>query len=154
MLAIGGVFCQKPKGECEMKNKISIALAVTALIISSLACAVGEPTLSNVRTATDEDGTQVTTVFSAADTIYVVSDLANGKTGNVVTSNWSVVSVEGYDPGYLIDSVDITLDEDKLAYTIFFYFEAPADGGWPAGTYQVEVLFNGTSNSTVQFTVQ
>ena len=61
--------------------------------------------------------------------------------------------MEGYDPGYLIDDVDITLDEDKLSYVIYFYFEPP-DGGWPAGTYQVEAFLNGASISTVQFTVQ
>ncbi len=134
-------------------NKISILLAVTALIASSLACALGEPTLSNVRVARDQDGTQLSTTFSATDTIYVVSDLANGKAGNVVTSRWSVVSVDGYDPGFVIDEVDLTLDEDQLSYTVYFYFEPP-EGGWPAGTFQVEVFFNGTPASTVQFTVQ
>ncbi len=134
-------------------NKISILLAVAALIASSLACALGEPTLSNVRVARDQDGTQLSTTFSATDTIYVVSDLANGKAGNVVTSRWSVVSVDGYDPGFVIDEVDLTLDEDQLSYTVYFYFEPP-EGGWPAGTFQVEVFFNGTPASTVQFTVQ
>ncbi|MBE0682638.1 MAG: hypothetical protein IH589_12060 [Anaerolineales bacterium] len=134
-------------------NKISIFLAVAALIASSLACALGEPTLSNVRVARDQDGTQLSTTFGATDTIYVVSDLANGKAGNVVTSRWSVVSVDGYDPGFVIDEVDLTLDEDQLSYTVYFYFEPP-EGGWPAGTFQVEVFFNGTPVSTVQFTVQ
>ncbi len=134
-------------------NKISIFLAVAALIASSLACALGEPTLSNVRVARDQDGTQLSTTFGATDTIYVVSDLANGKAGNVVTSRWSVVSVDGYDPGFVIDEVDLTLDEDQLSYTVYFYFEPP-EGGWPAGTFQVEVFFNGTPASTVQFTVQ
>ena len=134
-------------------NKVSILLAVSALIISTLACALGEPSLSNVRTAKDQDGAQPASVFGPTDTIYLVSDLANGVTGNVVSSKWTVVSVEGYDPGYLIDDVDITLDEDKLSYVIYFYFEPP-DGGWPAGIYQVEAFLNGASISTVQFTVQ
>lgn len=134
-------------------NKIKILLAVIALIISTLACAAGTPTLSNIRVAKDQDGAQVASVFSATDTIYVVGDLTNGVAGNVVTSKWTVVSVEGYDPGYLIDSVDLTLDKDQLAYTVYFYFPPP-EGGWPVGTYQVEVLFNGTSVSTVQFSVQ
>lgn len=135
------------------KNKISIWLALTALIVSTLACALGEPALSNVRTARDQDGTDLTSIFSPTDTVYVVSDLANGVAGNVVTSKWTVVSVDGYDSGYLIDSADITLDKDQLKYTIYFYFEPP-EGGWPLGTYQVEVLFNGTSVGTVQFSIQ
>lgn len=135
-------------------NKISILLAVAGLIVSTLACAVGgEPTLSNVRVAKDQDGTQVTSVFGTTDTIYAVSDLANGVAGNVVTSKWTVVSVEGYDPGYVIDEVDLTLDKDQLSYTVYFYFEPP-EGGWPVGTYQVDVSFNGTLVNTVQFSVQ
>ena len=135
------------------KNKVSILFAVAALVASTLACALGEPALSNVRVAKDQDGTQVSSVFGHADTIYAVSDISNGVAGNVVTSKWTVVSVEGYDSGFVIDEVDLTLDEDQLSYTVYFYFEPP-DGGWPVGTYQVEVFFNGATVSTVQFSVQ
>jgi len=134
-------------------NNLSILLAVTALFVSTLACAFGQPTLGNVRVAKDQDGAQTAAVFGAADTIYVVGDLANGVAGNVVTSKWYVVSVEGYEPGFLIDSVDLTLDKDQLSYTVYFYFEPP-DGGWPVGTYKVEIYFNGVLNNTVEFTVQ
>lgn len=134
-------------------KKLSILFAVIALIISTLACAVGEPGLSNVRTAKDENGEQLTSVFSTTDVIYVVGDVANGKQGNVVSSKWMVSNVEGYDPGFVIDEVDLTLDADKLAYSVNFYFEPPTDG-WPIGTYKVEVSFNGVLNSTVEFTVQ
>lgn len=135
------------------KNAISILLAVTALVVSTIACALGEPALSNVRVAKDQKGTQVTSVFGPMDTVYAVSDLSNGVAGNVVTSKWTVISVEGYDPGFVIDEVDLTLDEDQLSYTVYFYFEPP-DGGWPQGTYQVEVFFNGVTVNTIQFSVQ
>lgn len=136
-------------------NQLSILLAVLALIVSTLACSLGggEPTLSNVRTAMDEDGEQVSSIFSTSDTIYVVSDISNGKKGNVVASKWMVSNVEGYDPGYVIDEVDLTLDEDQFSYSVNFYFEPPTDG-WPVGTYKVEVSFNGVLNSTVEYTVQ
>jgi len=137
-----------------MKNKkFSILLAVVALIASTLACAAGEPTLSNVRTALDADGTKLSTTFTTTDTIYVVSDIANGLKGNNISSKWLVSSVEGYEAGYLIDEVDLTLDEDQLAYSVNFYFEPPTDG-WPVGAYKVEVYFNSVLNSTVEFTVQ
>ena len=134
-------------------KKLSILLAVIALIISTLACAVGEPTLSNVRTAKDENGEQLASVFSATDTIYVVSDISNGVKGNVVSSKWIVSNVEGYDPGFVIDEVDLTLEEDQLSYSVNFFFQPPADG-WPVGAYKVEVYFNGALNSTVEYTVQ
>jgi hypothetical protein len=136
-------------------KKLSIVVAVLALIISTLACSFGssEPTLSNVRTAKDENGDQTSSVFSTTDTIYVVGDISNGKQGNVVSSKWMVSNVEGYDPGYVIDSVDLTLDKDQFSYSVNFFFEPPTDG-WPAGTYKVEVSFNGVLNSTVEYTVQ
>ena len=136
-------------------NKLSILLAVIALIISTLACAVGggEPALDNVRTAKDEDGAQPATVFGSTETVYAVSDLSNGVKGNVILSRWYAVSVPDVEPNFLIDEVDITIEEDSFSGTIFFSFEPP-EGGWPAGTYKVEVLFNDVLITTSEFSVQ
>jgi hypothetical protein len=135
-------------------NKVSIVLALIALIVSNLACALGgEPTLSNVRTAKDQDGTQPSTVFATTDTVYVVSDLSNGVTGNVVSSKWYAVDVPDTEPNLLLDEADISIEEDK-SYSLYFYFPPPLDGQWPVGSYKVEVYFNGVLNSTVPFTVQ
>ncbi len=136
-------------------NKVSILLAVVALIISSLACAfgAGEPTLSNVRTAKDQDGTQPSTVFATTDTVYVVSDLSDGVIGNVVSSKWYAVEVADTEPNLLLDEADISIDEDK-SYSLYFYFPPPLDGQWPVGSYKVEIYFNGVLNTTVPFTVQ
>jgi hypothetical protein len=135
-------------------KKLSILLAVIALIVSTLACAAGgEPTLSNVRTAKDEDGAQPATIFGATDTIYVVTDLSNGVKGNLVTSKWYAVDVVDVEPNFLIDTAEKSIEDDSFSGTVFFYFEPPTDG-WPAGTYKVEIYFNAALNSTVQFTVQ
>ena len=64
------------------KKKLSILLAAIVLIAAQLACAFGEPTLSNVRTAKDQDGAQPSTTFGSSDTIYVVGDLSNAVEGN------------------------------------------------------------------------
>ncbi|MCL4275457.1 MAG: hypothetical protein KJZ77_16415 [Anaerolineales bacterium] len=136
-------------------KKLSILLALAALIISTLACAMGgEPTLSNVRTARDQDGNQTTSVFGTFDTVYVVSDLSNGVLGNVVTSNWYAVDVADTEPNFLIDSADILVEEDSFSGTIYFFFPPPVNGQWPVGTYKVEVLFNGVLVNTVNFSVQ
>jgi hypothetical protein len=137
-----------------MKSKnLSILLAVTALIISTLACAFGEPALSNVRTAKDQDGAQPSSVFATTDTVYVVSDLSNGVKGNVITSKWYAVDVANTEPNLLLDQGDISIDEDK-SYSLYFYFPPPQDGQWPVGKYKVEVYFNNVLTSTVDFTVQ
>ncbi len=134
-------------------KKYSIWLALFALVFAQLACAVGEPTLSNVRTARDEDGKDVTSTFGAFDTIYVVTDLANGVAGNQVTSRWFFDNVPGFESGALIDESTIDVTEESFDGTVFFYFPPQTDG-WPAGSYKVEVYFNGALNSTVFFTVQ
>lgn len=138
-----------------MRKKLPVLLALIALVGSSLACALGggEPTLGNTRTAYDEDGAQPSSVFGAFDTIYVVSDLENGVNGNVVSSDWYAESADGVDPNFLIDSVEYTVTDESYDGTIYFFFESP-DEGWPAGTYRVEVFFNGVPSATVTFTVQ
>jgi hypothetical protein len=138
-----------------MSRKLPVFLAVLALVASSLACALGggDPALSNTRTALDQDGANATSTFGASDTIYVVNDLANGVKGNVVSSNWYAENVDGVDPNFLIDSVEYTVTDETYNGTVYFYFEPP-DGGWPTGTYRVEVFFNGNPSATVTFTVQ
>jgi hypothetical protein len=138
-----------------MRKKLPVLLAVLALLASSLACAFGggDPALSNTRTAFDEDGVNATSTFGAFDTVYVVNDLANGVSGNVVSSNWYAQNVDGVDPDFLIDTVEYTVTDESYNGTVYFYFEPP-DGGWPTGIYRVEVFFNGAPSATITFTVQ
>lgn len=138
-----------------MNRKFPIVLALIALVLTSLACAAlggGDPTLSNTRTATDEDGLNVTSVFGQFDTVYVVSDLDNGVQGNSVTSIWYAADVEGVEPDFLIDEVTYNVSDESFTGTVHFFFEAP-DGGWPPGIYRVEVTFNGIPSSSVTFTI-
>jgi len=139
-----------------MKNTLTVLFAVLALIASSLACSfgAGEPTLENVRMAKDEDGNELSSVFSISDTIYVVSDMSNGAAGDVITSKWYAVNVENTDPNLMFDEADINIDEDGFDGIVYFYYPPPVDGTWPRGSYQVEVYFNDALISTVDFTVE
>lgn len=138
-----------------MDRKFPVLLAVLALIISSMACALGggDPTLSNSRTALDEDGVNVTSVFGTFDTVYVVNDLANGVQGNIISSSWYAANVEGVDANFLIDTVEYTVPDETFTGSVHFFFEPP-EGGWPVGTYRVDVFFNGAASSSVEFTIQ
>jgi len=142
------------KENVEMNTKkISILLAAIVLIAVQLACAFGgEPSLSNLRTARDQDGTQTTSTFGSLDTVYVVGDLANVTVGNNATARLFVDNVQGYDPNFFVGEAALDITEKNLTL-VYFYFEAPSDG-WPAGTYRVEVYFNGALNNTVRFTIQ
>ncbi|MBV6452557.1 MAG: hypothetical protein DCC56_11135 [Anaerolineae bacterium] len=139
-----------------MRNKLPILFAALALAVASLACSVlggGEPSLSNVRTAYDSDGENTSSTFGSFDTVYVVTDLENGVSGNVVSSNWYGENVDGFDPDSFIDIVEYTVVDETFTGTVHFYFEAPSSG-WPLGTYRVEVFFNGAPAGTVRFTIQ
>ena len=136
-----------------MKNKLIVLFAVLALVASSLACSFGDPTLDNVRTAKDQDGEQPSSVFSAGDTIYVVSDLSNGVIGNVVISKWYALNLEGFDPNEPFDEADINIEEDGFNGTVYFYYPPP-DGGWPTGLYKVEIYFNDVLIHSAEFSVE
>ena len=132
-------------------KKLSILLAAIVLIAAQLACAAVEPSFGYVRTAKDQDGAQPSTTFSSFDTVYVVGDLSNGVIGNNVTARLYVDNVEGYDPNFFVGEAAIDVDQDNIDL-IYFYFEPPTDG-WPAGTYKVEVYFNGTLNTTLNYSI-
>ncbi|OQY91298.1 MAG: hypothetical protein B6D38_01470 [Anaerolineae bacterium UTCFX1] len=138
-----------------MRNKMPIAFAVLALLLVSFACSFGggEPTLSNARTSFDSDGKQISSTFGAFDTVYVVADLENAVSGNKVVADWYAENADGVDPNYKFDTVDYTITEDAFDGIVYFS-RLPPDGGWPVGTYRVELLFNGTLNATVTFTIQ
>ena len=132
-----------------MKNKLPILLAVLALIASSLACALGEMSLSNPRTSFDSDGNQTSSTFSANDTIYTVADLANAPAGTVVATKWIAVNAEGLDPNFLIAEGDISTTEESFSGIIYFSSAPP----WPTGSYQIEWYLNGVLSQTSTFTV-
>ena len=136
------------------KRYLPILLALIVLMAASLACSFGsnELSLSNARTAFDEDGAQPTSVFAPNEAVYVVTDLANAPVGTVVNSKWYYISVEGIAPNTLIDEADITIDQDDFTGNVHFFF--PADSNWPVGTYAVELYLNGTLIQTVNFSVQ
>ncbi|GAB4544276.1 MAG: hypothetical protein Fur002_17320 [Anaerolineales bacterium] len=136
-----------------MKAKFSVLLALLALAASTLACAAlnTEPVLENLRLAKDKDGAQTGTVFTSNDTVFVVGDLNNGVAGNVVTTKWYVDKVEGYNSD-VMDTSDLNITEDG-SFSVNFYMDPP-NGGWPVGSYKVEVFFNGVLANTLNFTVE
>ncbi len=134
-------------------KKISVILAVLALVISTLACATfsGEPSLTNPRMSTDSDGVNTTTAYSSNDIFYAVADLSNVQTGSVVDAKWYLVSAADYDPGE-IESSTLTIDDQQL-YS-YVSFELSSDESWPVGEYKVELYLNGTLSQTINFSVQ
>ena len=137
-----------------MKSRtLPVLLAILALIASSLACSFGgELSLTNARTALDEDGEQATTVFGPNSTIYAVADLSNAPQGTVASSRWFAVDVPGEVPDTLIDEAEYTVSDDSFTGTVYFSL-APATA-WPSGSYAVELYLNGELIQTLSYSVQ
>jgi hypothetical protein len=141
-----------------MKKKLSVLLALGALLAAMLACNVvagasTETGLENLRMALDESGENPTTVFSPSDVFYVVGDLKNAPAGTVVEAKWLAVQIEGYDPGELIYEQSINDFTDK-SFSGSIYFQLSNDNGWPVGDYKADIYLNGTFVQSVLFSVR
>ncbi len=134
-------------------KKLSVLLAVVALIISTLACSFGggEPSLTNPRMSTNSDGTDTVTAYSGGDAFYAVADLSNVETGSVVDAKWYLVSAADYESGE-IESSSLTIEDTSL-YN-YVSFELTSVEPWPAGEYKVELYLNSTLTHTINFSVQ
>jgi len=137
-----------------MKNKFMVLFAVLALILSSLACAVGntELGLTNLRMAFDQDGKNVTTTFSPTDVFYAVADLANAPQGTKVEAKWTAVNATDTEPNLEFQTQSLDITEESFSGSI--YFQLSNDEGWPAGQYKVDLYLDGNLVQSAEFNVQ
>jgi hypothetical protein len=129
-----------------------VALAVLALVFSSLACEASASTanISNAHMAVDEaDSAQTTSYTSDAPSFYCFYDLKNAPDDTVVKGVWILISAEGYDPNQEIDSAEVTGGDE----TYYFALDRGTDP-WPVGQYKVDLYLNDKLVQTVNFEVQ
>jgi hypothetical protein len=128
----------------------TLLLAAALFAVSAAAQAASEHI---GRTALVVDtGTEVQEVF-AADTpkIVIHSELKDAVVGAKVEAAWIAVKTDAAPAHYKIDAATVTLDNALDEAT--FGLSKPT-AGWPAGTYQVEVSYDGTLEETVPFSVK
>ena len=140
-------------------SKYVILLASIAIFGAMLACSALStntstntgPAVSNVRMTTDKTGKTPTSSYSPGDKFYVFADLSGLSSGSLVQAKWYVVNAEGVDP-----NTEINTSEYKYESGItYVYFElSNSEGGWPAGSYRVEVYLDGNKVGEQGFTVQ
>src|SRR5687767_9095072 len=137
-----------------MKNKFMVLFAVLSLVVSSLACAVGntELGLTNLRMAFDQDGENPTTTFASTDVFYAVADLANAPQGTNVEAKWTAVNAADTEPNLEFQTQTLDITEETFTGTI--YFQLSNDDGWPTGQYKVDLYLNGNLAQTAEFSVQ
>jgi hypothetical protein len=137
-----------------MKNKrlYPVLCAVVALFIASLACNAlsSTPGASNFYMATDEAGTNRTTVFSPTDDFYVFFDVSGVDVGTNIRSRWYALDIEGQDPNVSFQTIDYAYEADIAN----IYFQLTNDEGWPTGNYKVEIYMNDVKVGEQAFSVQ
>lgn len=80
--------------------------------------------------------------FGPTDTIYVSVRTTGAAAGTRLTARWT------YEGGQVIDETSETVSTDGITE---FHISKP--DGWPTGTYRVEILANGQSQSSRTFRV-
>lgn len=137
-----------------MKNKqlYPILSAIVAILVASLACnaAAATPGVSNIYMATDQEGTNQTTVFSSTDDFYVFFDVSGIDVGTNFQSRWYALDVEGQDPNAPFQTIDYAYEEGIGN----IYFQLTNDDGWPVGNYKVEIYMDGVEVGEQSFSVQ
>src|SRR5258706_10774260 len=147
-----------------MNKKISILLAVFALLISTLACGSSSvptvaPTsapitsggsISNIYMSDKADGSTHVTTFAPTDTIYVIFDVNQVDSGANFQINWYATNVDGQDPNTAFYSTDYTYNNEA---TLFAQISSTT-GGFPAAHYRVEIDLNGSKVGEQEFDVQ
>jgi hypothetical protein len=93
--------------------------------------------LSNEFLAANSDKGASTTVFRRTDKIYFVFTVTYLPRRMEVVSKLVVDSVTGEEPGTSVDTKSTF--EKGFSGTFYFYF-TPGTGGWPDGSYHVELL--------------
>ena len=99
--------------------------------------------------ATDEDGSNRTTVFGQEAVFYAMVDLKNAPDDTKLKAVWTVIEAEETESNLLLNETEIT-SGDALVH---FQLEN-TDYLWPKGKYKVEIYLNDTLDQTLTFEVQ
>jgi hypothetical protein len=127
-------------------------LVLTATLVAFTAVAAHAAGGHIGRTALVVDtGTEAQQAF-APDTPKIVLhvELKDPTVGAKIEGAWIAVKTDGAPANYKIDATTLTVDNEQDEAT--FGLSKP-DSGWPTGTYQVELRYDGNLEKTVPFTV-
>ncbi len=93
----------------------------------------------------DKKVSEVTDNFARTDTIYAVVSTSGSSPAATLQAKWT------FEDGQVVDQSTETIAPSGPAVTAF-HISKP--GGFPPGKYKVEILLNGTSAGTKEFTVK
>lgn len=135
-----------------MKRKnVWILFALVTLIASILACGGSFSTanIANAWMATDEEGSNPTTVFSQDAIFYALVDLSNAPDDTQLKAVWTVVNAENTDPDFMINETELTSGDAIVHFQL-----ENIEFLWPIGQYKVDIYLNDTLDQTLTFEVR
>jgi hypothetical protein len=116
-----------------------LAVSLGVLVFAALACNFSASTanISDLKLAKDQAGTQPTSSFAAADTVYAIATISNAPGAVKVKGRLAFEDVEGEQAGP-IPGLEKTLDLPGSGTATYTF--TPPPSGFPAGKYKVEVF--------------
>ncbi|MCB9110450.1 MAG: hypothetical protein H6634_04300 [Anaerolineales bacterium] len=155
-----------------MKNKQSLALAITVLILSSLACNyltqgssprevpttsqqtnsnAGSSLISNIFLTNDLYSTVPMTAFHPTDTIYVIFYVNDPQYGAAYEVQWYVLDSPQNDPTTPFNTASFTANGSGDHFYADLQSSEPS--GLAPSTYKVEIYIDNVKAAEQEFTV-
>jgi hypothetical protein len=134
------VFNIKQKESRAMNVKRwNLACALGLMLVTMLACKFSFSTanLSSLKISKDKSGEPAASSFAPSDTVYAVADVSNAPSKTKLKTRLLYDNVAGQTSGTLVPGAETTIDLPGSG-TGSFTFTPPA-GGWPGGSYKLEV---------------
>jgi hypothetical protein len=141
-----------------MKKKMIVLLVLAGLISS---CGAGKSRFEHINITNNEANGLASdpsmSVFSPSDFIIVNADVVEAKQGDEFTGKVTAVDAPGFDPGDLLNGDNISTytfrqDIEYAQTSVGFLYNTT--NGWPIGSYEVEVYFNGKLDTVLHFEVR
>lgn len=133
------------------KNRIHIMIVFLVIALSILACSgsISTAKISEIYLTANSDGSGNTTRFNQDQPFYCIVKVSNAPDDTALKAVWTAVEVEGVDPNFVLDEVELTTDGNNE-----FTFDLQNNNLWPLGKYKVDIYLNGNLDQTVEFEVQ
>lgn len=130
-----------------IRKRTSLVLFSLAIIILIPACSFTTAKIENVVLTADPEVGAPREAFSPNETFYLVVALANAPKDTVLKTTWIAVEIEGVEPDFVIDEVEITTGLPIVT------FDLANEYSWPPGTYRVDLYLNGELQDSLDFRV-
>ncbi|MBD0326258.1 MAG: hypothetical protein ICV68_07500 [Pyrinomonadaceae bacterium] len=117
----------------------NLACALALILATMLACKFSFSTanLSSLKISKDKSGSPETSSFNSSDTVYAVADVSNAPGKTKLKARLLYDNVAGQTSGALVPGAETTIDLPGSGTGTFTL--TPPAGGWPNGSYKLEV---------------